>query len=170
MASDLKNNFLVVSKESIKKRRMKNTLRTCLFAFVAFAFASCAGADDNGSDSDPLIGKWNIVSQTTNGNPKIMTPCDLMQTNEFHSGGINLLTTYQSQNGDCVPQLSAVTRKWLFITSHNYQLKTYDDGKLVNTLYFQATFSEDHNTITTFCTNEYGETEVATFNRDTTGK
>ena len=127
--------------------------------------ANCAGSEDNGSDSDPLIGKWKITSETTNGTPKMMTPCDLMQTSEFRHNGSNTVTSFARENGDCVPVQANVTRKWMYITSNNYQLKIYSGGNEVRTAYFQASFSDDKNTITTYTTNEFGEIDVCTYDR-----
>ncbi|MGK4568861.1 hypothetical protein [Flavobacterium sp. 3HN19-14] len=127
---------------------MKKSLRFGILTFFMMLITGCASGEDNGSTSDPIIGKWKMVSETKDGNPTKLSACDLMGTFEFTSSGRNNNITYQTENGDCVMVVnSGVVVKWINVVKDNYRFKAYQNGQKLYDLDVQTYFSNNNKTL-----------------------
>ena len=146
---------------------MKNLKKLLGLAFLAIAFASCAGNDDNGSSNDLIIGQWKQISETEDGTPQTLTSCDLTEVTEFFADGNFLSEDYDLVDGNCVlddpnePGIT-ITSKWTKIINNSYNVKFYVNGNEAPlTLNFTTVFSDGNNKVTTTSTQEDGTVVVA---------
>ncbi|CAL2077388.1 exported protein of unknown function [Tenacibaculum sp. 190524A02b] len=74
-------------------------MKKLLILIVSIVFANCSNSDDNlnTNSSDPLIGKWAILSMTEDGK-NILNSCDAKCRMEFYTNNTYKYDLYQKKN------------------------------------------------------------------------
>ena len=99
-------------------------MKKLLYFFIASTILfSCESNDNDLSDSDPIVGQWQLTSDLENGK-EWATICSKKSTLEFTSTG-NLVDIYfyEDGNNNCISETENGT--WKNTGSSNYSV-TYD--------------------------------------------
>ncbi len=132
-----------------------------LLLFVGLLTISCSSSDDDvipSQNSDPILGKWQLTSDTING-LEVSTDCDRLQTAEFYFNGTSKETYYFESISFCVID-SELKNEWKNIGDSTYKI-IYENGEV---FIQKINFSSD-NTIISLTENDGGKIYVTTFKK-----
>ncbi|MDD3004924.1 hypothetical protein [Flavobacterium sp.] len=140
-----------------------------LFMLVSASLLFSCSSDDGGSStsSDPIVGKWKVISTTENGAPLTIGECEALETSLFKSNGDFIAEDYELENGECVLQNPnepgvTVNMKWSKVATNSYKVNFYVNGQeSPYALTFTTVFSDNNNQVTTTATEEDGDVVVS---------
>lgn len=115
---------------------MKNTLLTIKLLFLLFL----TGCNNNDDLQDPIVGKWELVEFSIQGEPIELSNCDKRETLEITSNGKIVITKYENTNPDDADQCevsSVINLSWSLNRTNTYLIWSGDEsmssqGKIFN--------------------------------------
>ncbi|WP_298881156.1 lipocalin family protein [uncultured Polaribacter sp.] len=126
-------------------------MKKLLYLFItATILISCDS--DNDSDLEPIIGKWQLTSETENGK-EISDECQRKSTITFFENGTTSEIYYYNYGND-VCESDTTSSKWENVGDSNYRITNDGNSETNEILFsnnnnvFSFTFSEEHNGIT----------------------
>ncbi len=96
---------------------MKNKF-LILSLLVSSFFTACSSDDDGGNNTDPIVGKWTIVSETSGGVELTLTDCGKKSNFIFTSDNIVEDNYYDDFDGECYLEDTAGT--WVKNSDNSY--------------------------------------------------
>ncbi len=137
-------------------------MKKLLYLFIATAFLISCESNENPLSDDPIVGKWQISSETYNGINE-SDSCSLQSTVTFTDNAqANAIGFYYDENDNCVSETSSFT--WKNLGDSNYEID-YEDGE---TEIIEITFSNNNSTfsLTTYDTyNNTTNTYTSVYNK-----
>jgi hypothetical protein len=132
-----------------------------ILTITLFTLLSCSSNDDAISNSDPIIGKWQLNSETKN-DTEVSTECDRKNTLTFSENGTLTDVNHEDNGNGC--SSNSLTSTWENSGNSNYKITPTNGDSLTiqlifsqNNTVFKHTRSETINGLT--------KTEVSTFNK-----
>lgn len=126
-------------------------MKKLLYLFVATTILFSCESNDNDSlsDSDPIIGEWQLVSEKENGVEE-STECSRRTKVTFSAdGSFTYQGFYNETSTDCQSETSSGS--WTSAGNSNYTI-TFSDGETNTT---KITFSNSNNTFSTTDVDEF---------------
>lgn len=120
-------------------------MKKLLYLFIATTLLiSCNSNEDeeNMSNSDPIIGKWQLESAKINGD-EISTECEKQTTINFlENGVVNAVSFFEDGNG-CESETD--TSSWRKISDSTYRIEYEDEDEFED---IKIIFSENNTVFT----------------------
>lgn len=131
-------------------------MKKLLYLFIASAFLiSCESNEDDMSNTDPIIGTWQLESVIEDGEEQT-TSCERRTTLTFLENGVTTANSYFNDGNGC--ESESDSSSWENIGDSNYRIDSDDESIKIdfsqNNTVFSSTFSEtfDGMTFTTVIT------------------